>query len=357
MKVLFISRSTLFESPGGDTIQIEKTAEHLKEIGVSVEIGLCNQVYDYKSFDIVHFFNIIRPADIIFHIKNSPKNVISPIYVDYTETEIHTGTFLRSTLTRILGSDAIEYLKAIAKHILGKEKIISKEYFYWGHKKSVNYILSQVNAVLPNSFSELTRLEEKYKIPNKIARFKIVNAVEITSEKIISQEKYVGSIICVGRIERRKNQLNLIRAVKNLETPCFIIGKPSLNDIDYYNQCLKEAGENTFFIDHLPQKEIYGIMKAASVHVLPSWFETTGLVSLEAAYYGCKIVITDKGDQREYFEDFAFYCDPAEVKSIKNAILKALENPFNEKFKEKIRKDYTWKNTAQQTKDAYLKIL
>lgn len=357
MRVLFISRSTLYESPGGDTVQILKTAEYLRKLNVEVEIGLCNQNFDYKSYDLVHFFNIIRPADIIYHLRKAPKTVISTIYVDYTETEKNTAGFFRYFLINAFGSDRIEYLKAVAKHLLGKERIISKEYIYWGHKKSVKYILSNVSAVLPNSFSELNRLDKAYKIPEKVLKFKIVNAIEVSSKDIVPNAKYKGAIICVGRVERRKNQLNLIRAMKNIEIPCYIIGKPSLNDLKYYEKCKAEAGENVFFIDHLPQNEIYGIMKAAAVHVLPSWFETTGLVSLEAAYLGCKIVITDKGDQKEYFEDYAFYCEPNKVDTIKNAILQAVQSPFNDGFKVKISSDYTWENTALQTKNVYLKVL
>jgi len=39
--------------------------------------------------------------------------------------------------------------------------------------------------------------------------------------------------------------------------------------------------------------------------VLPSWFETTGLSSIEAGVMGCNIVITDKVMQ-EYFSHHAF---------------------------------------------------
>lgn len=357
MRVLFISRSTLYESPGGDTVQIQKTAEYLKQLGVDADIGLSNQKFDYGAYDLVHFFNIIRPADIIYHLKRAPKSVISTIFVDYSETEEHTSGAFRSFLIKTLGSDRIEYLKAVGKHILGKEKIISKEYFFWGHSKSIKYILNHVNAVLPNSHSELKRLEEKYKIPGKTLKFKVVNAVDIRSKEIKADSKYTGAVICVGRIERRKNQLNLIRSMKNLDTECYIIGKPAVNDLKYYEQCRSEAGENIHFIGHLPQEEIYSIMKAAAVHALPSWFETTGLVSLEAAYFGCNIVITDKGDQKEYFEDYAFYCNPDDKESIKTAIQKALAAPFNEEFKKKIEEDYTWENTARQTKEAYLKVL
>jgi glycosyltransferase involved in cell wall biosynthesis len=91
----------------------------------------------------------------------------------------------------------------------------------------------------------------------------------------------------------------------------------------------------------------------AKVHVLPSWFETTGLSSVEAAVMGCSIVITDKGDTREYFGNEAFYCDPADPKQILSAVEKASKAPFNESLRQKILKQYTWKQAAIQTLKAY----
>jgi glycosyltransferase involved in cell wall biosynthesis len=90
--------------------------------------------------------------------------------------------------------------------------------------------------------------------------------------------------------------------------------------------------------------------------VLASWFETTGLSSLEAAVMGCNIVITDKGDTKEYFEDIAFYCDPASPASIFAAIEKAMISPFRQELKRKIETNYTWEITAEKTMQAYREI-
>ena len=104
----------------------------------------------------------------------------------------------------------------------------------------------------------------------------------------------------------------------------------------------------------MPQNELVEYYERARVHILPSWFETTGLSSVEAAVMGCNIVITDKGDTREYFENEAFYCDPADPKSILNAVEKASKAPLNENLRQKILKNYTWKQAALQTLKAYL---
>lgn len=355
MNVLFIARATMYDSPGGDTVQILKTAEELRKLGVTVTVGLTTSEFDYIQYDIVHFFNIIRPADILYHFNQAKRTVISTIYVDYTEQEIRTGSFIRSTITRVLGGDFIEYLKAVAKAVLGKEKLISKSYFFKGQFNSIKYLYKNSGALLPNSNSEAGRLKNKFGSTNALI-YKVVNSVELT-KNVVPNPKYKDSVICIGRIERRKNQLNLIKAVKDLDIPCYIIGKPAINDYKYYELCKKEAGNNVFFIDALPQHEIYSIMKAAKVHVLPSWFETTGLVSLEAAYYGCNIVITAKGDQQEYFGENAFYCEPENIESIKTAVLKAYQAPFNDEFQKYIEEYYNWSETAVQTKRCYEELL
>ena len=72
---------------------------------------------------------------------------------------------------------------------------------------------------------------------------------------------------------------------------------------------------------------------------------------------GCNIVVTRKGDTYDYFEDYAYYCEPDDVDSIKNAIDKAYEAPFNPKLKEKILDKYIWEKTAEATFKAYQSAL
>ncbi len=83
MKVAFISRATLYTSPGGDTKQLEETAAGLRLMGVQVDVFLANEKIDYSSYDLLHFFNIIRPADVIAHVRKSRKPyVVSTIFVE-----------------------------------------------------------------------------------------------------------------------------------------------------------------------------------------------------------------------------------------------------------------------------------
>ncbi len=95
----------------------------------------------------------------------------------------------------------------------------------------------------------------------------------------------------------------------------------------------------------------------ARVHVLPSWFETCGLSSLEAAAMGCNIVITAKGYTRDYFGDDAFYCDPGNPGSILEAVMKAAAAKPSIQLAESIKINYTWERAAAMTLSAYQTVL
>jgi glycosyltransferase involved in cell wall biosynthesis len=164
-------------------------------------------------------------------------------------------------------------------------------------------------------------------------------------------------VICAARIEGIKNQLNLIKAVNDTEFTLLLIGSPAVNQNYYYEQCKNIASKNIQFISHLSQEELLTWYKKAKVHVLPSWFETCGLSSLEAAAMGCNIVITDKGYTREYFGNNGFYCDPANASSILNAVRKASQSDWKSELQEKIFLDFTWQRAAAITLDVYKKVL
>ena len=51
------------------------------------------------------------------------------------------------------------------------------------------------------------------------------------------------------------------------------------------------------------------------MHVLPSWVETCGLVTLEAAHQELQSLAAPL-DTSEYLQNDAHYCDPADAESI-----------------------------------------
>lgn len=352
MNVAFITRSTLYRVPGGDTVQIVQTAKQLSTMGIDVEILLSNQQIDYEHYSLLHFFNITRPADILYHSNKAKKPfVVSTILCNYTEYDKHHRKGF-GALFAYMPADGIEYVKTMARWLLGRDHMASISYTWKGQRKSIIDILRRAAVILPNSESEYQRVEKNYSGP--INNVVVPNGVDPNMFQYNpSVRKDDRLVLCIGRIEGIKNQLNLIKALNNTEYQLLIIGSPAPNQVNYYNECRRIAADNVSFVRHLPVDELVAYYERAKVHVLPSWFETTGLSSIEAAVMGCNIVITDKGDTREYFENDAFYCDPSAPESIRQAVEKASSAPLNEPFRQKILSKYTWEHAAIQTLKAY----
>jgi glycosyltransferase involved in cell wall biosynthesis len=366
MKVLFQSRKTLFSVPGGDTTQILKTKEYLEDLGVSVDINIELEL-DVSKYDIIHVFNLMRPQELYLQIKNAKKYgkkiALSTIYGPYEEYEKKArGGFLQK-LNRLLSITQIEYLKVIARAVLNRE--FNKGtfvYLFNGHKRLQKKIIKNTDVFLPNSHSEMRRVIDDFKLKN-CNYVSVPNAVDINKfnyqNTLIDAElqKYKNCILCVSRIEGRKNQLNIVRAAKDLPYQFVFIGKAGANFKKYMNQCILEGSKNCIFLGQIDHEKLPQYYKLCKVHILASWMETPGLSSLEAGIMKSNIVVTKKGDTEDYFEDKAFYCEPDDIQSIKNAIVCAYETPFNEDLEKKIFEYYKWENTAAETLKGYQSVM
>jgi len=358
MKIAFITRATVFSSPGGDTRQMLETAAALRILGVEVDILLADQVIDYRPYDLLHVFNIIRPADIILHVRRSERPyVVTLNFVEYGGVPAEGRSRCSTALTRLLSESASEYVKTLARAWRNGERIVSRDYLRWGQARSIAYVARQARMLLPNSESEYARFTAKYSatpayrvVPNGIR-------ADLGTRTYPQTDPYRRAVLCMGRIEGRKNQLNLIRALNHTPYQLFIHGTPSPNHGAYFDRCRREAAPNVHIGGWLDDEALYSAYASAKVHVLPSYFETTGLSSLEAAVLGCNLVVSPNGDTREYFQDDAWYCDPDSPTSIRAAVDAAYQAPPNPRLAARILDRYTWSRAAVETRAAYETVL
>lgn len=357
------SRATLFQVPGGDTIQLLKTKEALEQKGVLVAISLESEP-ELSGYDLVHVFNLMRPQDVCLQVRNAKKRkrkvVLSTIYGLYTEYDREARTGFEKIIAKILKTDYLEYSKILARAIKNRE--LNKGTLFLlshGYRRCQLSILRGTDVCLPNSQSEMNRVINDFSLPEYSPYVVVPNAVDAMvfdpeRVKISSEaEKLRDCILCVARIEGRKNQLNLVRAMKGLPYSLVLIGKPAPNHLAYFKQIKQEAGPNVHLLGPVQHDLLPQYYKVAKVHALISWMETPGLSSLEAGAMGCNLVITEKGDTRDYFGDYAYYCEPDSVESIRQAILKAYNSAPNPALRDHILANFTWNKAAEKTIEGY----
>ena len=365
MKVLFCVRHNFHNSPGGAQIQILKTKEYLEKAGVVCDLTITPDGIDFDQYDIVHLTDLTWVYDLLVYLKKlkdfKGKKVLSTIYWPFDDYASNGAPLLQKVIFKLFGINGFEYAKALAKFIVQKEPV-----YLEGLKKS--YIQNQINIVkdidwlLPNSQMEMDTLNKRLHLNQE--NFTVANNAIDTAvfDKILLEnkiDKRDDLITFVARIDQRKNQLAFLEAMKDTSYTIRFIGNAAPNSGKYY-ESLQEAAQkrgNVQFITHITQEEVFKHMMEAKVNVLTSWIETPGLVSLEAGYAGCNIVVTDKGSVRDYFKEYAFYCMPDDIESIKIQTIKAMESDFDESFRMLIKKKFDWGKTAEQTLESYVKVL
>lgn len=357
MRIAFIVRNTLFTVRGGDTIQVQETADGLRNAGVEVDIKLASEKIEYSMYDGLHFFNITRPADMLLHIQKSKKPfVVSTILINYALYDKYQRPGLTGKLLSFFPAQTVEYIKAVGRFITGRDKLVSIAYLWKGQRNSIRDILQKAKAVLVQATEEYEDLVLAYGIsPGYFLVRNGINGSLFYKKDNLSRQSNL--VLCVARIEGIKNQLHLIKALNNTEYKLVLIGNAAPGQQAYYRQCRTIAAANVSFIDHLPQQELAAYYASAKVHVLPSWFEVCGLSSLEAAAMGCNVVITDNGYARSYFKEAAFYCDPASPESILKAVSLAAASEADTGLQQSIPANYSWQQTAADTLAVYKKVL
>lgn len=352
--------------PGGDTVQMQKTKAGLERLGVEVKIGEVQDLFSSIAYDIVHIFNWQCLSPILAQIpadRPMPCIVHSPIFW------FHTGQWFEHA------ADS-RFIWKIARKTMGKQRAC-RLYEAWQRAKfsggnegrELRRQLMIPDRILPNSTIELDYLEQVLGIRGRLhprstlvpngVDFELFHRPPQPSQRFMEEYGFKDFVIQVARIQSAKNQLGLIEALFDLPVPIVFAGQPSPYEAEYVARCHERGRQrgNVYFIGSRPQDELTGILALAAVHALPSWRETPGLASLEAGAAGCRIVTTAVGSASEYFHDMAWYCDPANIRSIRQAVMAALSSPPSLALRDHILACYTWDKAASATLNGYEKAI
>jgi len=354
IRVLMQNRSTAYTHRGGDTVVMDRIAGGLREQGVDVTIDLESK-YDPKDFDLVHLYNFATPQVTEAYarrcVEAETPYVVHTMYEDLPLFYNQMHAFFQ----------AVEhYVKAgQPREVWPELERIVNEVTPSGRFEN-SWTARHAEALITAGVTEGETLKRDYPfakhIENSCPGCDIPES-NVAPEKFIQETGIKDFVLCVGRLETRKNQLALLKALEDSELPLVFVGGGFSYQPEYVEVCkaFKRKGETHFF-GRLDDDMLVSAYKAARVHALPSWYELPGIVSQEAARYGTNLVVTPNGTTRDLFGDEAFYCEPGDVQSIRDAVERAFNAPFPEVLRERLEA-HTWERVGEQMFALYKRIL
>jgi len=232
--------------------------------------------------------------------------------------------------------------------------------------RTVYRLLREATLLLPNSHAEAKQLHELFGVEENRMRV-VPNGVDtdfVGTDPVAFRRRYLPEwpldapfVLCVGRIEKRKNPLLLAQACQAAGVPLVLVGQLAPNtDLAYQRRLLELVAAHSDrlkYLGQLPRRELPDAYAAAAVHALVSTMETPGLASLEAGLNGCNLVVGQHPTVHEYFDGIATIVHQ-DVSSVRAGVERALAMPRNGQGQaEAIARQYTWDRVARLTAEAY----
>lgn len=251
------------------------------------------------------------------------------------------------------------------------------EQIFMGIKNQQKYVLNNADRLVVQTDLEkddlitdfdldLSLKEKMYKVVNGINLDIFFNANDDFYNssalfKDINKDNFV--ISCTGRLEPRKNQIAILKAINNLPVDIqskivvILIGDSTINkhkgymrELTKYENSIKAKVIKTGILKPV---EVASVLKNSNLFMLPSYYETSGLVYLEAMAVGIPIIYTTNR-ATEYLNKrgvFAYYSEPNDIELLTNHLNNVIAK--NYKITVTLENVYTWDQAAMELEKLY----
>ncbi len=291
-----------------------------------------NNKIDFSDIDISHAHSLFVNGYVAYKLKKE-KNIDYIVAVRNTDANVF---FKKMIHLRKIG---VEIMKN-AKQVI----FISSKY-----KETVieNYV--------PKELQEEIK-EKSVVIPNGIDKFWFDN---ISMKDKVFEGKDI-KLIYVGRLDKNKNIETSLKVVKELNslgynTSLDIVGDgPEMNNIksmvekDYKNSVILHGFKN--------KEEIIELYRKSDIFIMPSKYETFGLVYIEALTQGLPLIYTRNQGFDGYFKEgevgYSVIYD--NVDEIVQKIIDISNKTWElEKLQDRVEEEFNWENIAKNYKSIY----
>lgn len=304
MNYIFVVPYQAISPTGGVKIQAEMWKNGLEKLGHNVTLADSWNIRPWSKFDAIVIFGFAPGLRTLINClaKENPNIIIAPI-IDPNMPDYIFKFFVKYWGSqKFLGLSSRFHDLWLAKHYPKLWLIRSDE-----ERHYVNYCLE-----IPQE--KIAKVPLHFRIP--------------TIDYMPHKESFCFHASRLA--SKNKNVPRLITAAKkygfNLKLAGYLIGESE----HAWLESLIGDSTNIEYVGTLSEEKLLEFYKCAKVFALPSLQEGVGMVALEAAAYGCEIVLTKRGAPKEYYDGQALLVDPLSIDDIGKSIVKALNNGFSQ---------------------------
>lgn len=335
MRVLIDSYSTVKQNGGGGVqMRIGKMQQYLRSHNAVSAVKLFDKWSDkIVDYDILHVFKdtLDSVGEISFAKQAGLKVVLSSVIPQMQAARIRTSLLLQR-LSRVHNTHS-----RLRQNLVLCDAIVAQTEQEADFITKVYGINSGKIHIIPNGVKESILDHYNEGMPKDI-------------------------VLCVGRFDRNKNQLSLIKAVRNLNIPTHFVGGPSVDETDYYERCKIEAGQDSNIVFHgwlaNDSPELADLYQRAKVVALISHKEIFGNSLIEGAAAGANLVASSSIPTREW--NFGSHCisiNPQSVLDIRRGIENAYSMNVSPEIHRQTARLFSWGNVTERYVEVYKSLL
>lgn len=332
MKIAYILSTTIIVSGRSNGIrsQAETWAENLRKYGHVVDYVSEWGNYDWKSYDAIHLFG----EGEVFYYAVLALHKINP--------HIHWSPICDPDLN-------FNYTKSNIRNVVSK---VTKGYVF--PKSNTHSLIPLVEKISVRTMFEKEHLKRVYNIEE--SKFELVPLSYsnfCTPFTPVQKEDFCLHISSIS--QPRKNVIRLIEAAKKYHFRLVLAGnKGSEKQFEPLKRAIGDAS-NIEVLGFISEEEKINLYQRAKVFALPSVMEGVGIVALDAAYYGCEVVLTNIPGPKEYYDGHCIEVNPMSVDEIGCAVMDFLHDKkkFQPQLKSHVDSMYSQNAITDTLVDCY----
>ncbi len=249
------------------------------------------------------------------------------------------------------------------KSIQNDKLTLQYKIFYFLSKKIEKISLKRIKNIIVVSNSLKDDILE---ISNGSKNFNVIpNGVNVP-ENVSSSSNKMNIITFVGRVEKTKGVKDLVDAIEELDSnvKCVIIGDGEYKkEIEEYVESIPSIKNKIWFLGSLDSELVNKWISVSNMVVLPSYYETQGIVLLEANAYKKPVIATNINGINEIVKDGenGLLYEKGNVSELKSKIKTLINNAelsiqLGESGYTKVKEMYSWKFITSETEKVYQQI-